>query len=302
MVVAPFPYLENSTMPTPIDFTLSLINEHQYALVDQVLFPDLPEAWGLIPLVPHGLEAEAQAKLLPALLPLFQLSPEVKAECFSAIQTAYDEGQALPIQTLLQSEADLPAMQHHWAKSLVMQSSSGKRALLRSYDPRVWIHLQWILTPEQLHTLYGPATTWTIFLPFENREWISYSAPNEAPQASASFGGTPLAYDDTTYSNIFDIQIINQVLQEQSKQTLEALSSTSHHIHDLIQQAKLYGLQRQDEQQCFVEHALAYGANFHLHPIIQTLLQTVDREEQTYLDATALLGPAQWASIQIATP
>lgn len=285
-------------MPTPIDFSLSLFNEHQYALVDQVLCPELPEAWGLIPLVPQGLEAEAQAKLLPALLPLFQLSPEVKAECFAAVQAAYEAQKPLPIQTLLQSEADLPAMQHHWAKHLVMQSSSGKRALLRSYDPRVWVHLQWMLIPEQQQALYGPVTAWTIFLPFQNREWISYSAPKEAPQASASFGGTPLVYDDTTYSNIFDIQIINRVLNLQAKKTLEDLSKTAQHIHASIQQARQYGLQRQDEQQCFAEQALEHGASFHQHPIIQTLLQNYDREEQSYVDASALLTPEQWASIQ----
>lgn len=282
-------------MPTPIDFTLSLFNAHQYALVDQVLFPDLPEAWSLIPLVPQGLEAEAQAKLLPALLPLNTLSSEVKAECFAAVQAAYEAQQPLPIQTLLKSDADVSTLQDHWAKHLVMQSSSGKRALLRSYDPRVWIHLQWIFTPEQLHTLYGPATEWTIFLPFQNREWISYSPPALGHVDSSA---DSLDYDDTTYSNIFDIQIINRVLNSQAKKTLEDLSQTAQQIHASIQQARQYGLQRQDEQQCFAEQALEHGVTFHQHPIIQTLLQNYDREEQTYVDATALLTPEQWASIQ----
>jgi hypothetical protein len=295
-VVALFPCLEKMTMPTPIDFTPSLFDEHQYALVDQVLFPDLPEAWGLVPLVPQGLEAEAQAKLLPALLPLAQLSPEVKADCFAAVQEALETGEPLPIQTLLHSEADLPAMQHHWANHLVMESSSGKRALLRSYDPRVWLHLQWMLTPEQLKALYGPTSTWTIFLPFQHQAWISYAPPTVG--TTAPHHSDALRYEDSTYNNIFDIQTINRVLEGQTKQPLDALNETSRHIHALIQQAKHYDLQQPDEQQCFVEQALEHGANFHLHPTIQTLLKTYDREEQSYVDATALLTPEQWADIQ----
>lgn len=284
-------------MPRINNFIPHLFEEHQYAIIDQVLAPDLPESWGLIPLVPEGLEKEAEAKLLPALLPLNPLSPELKTECFSALKAAYAADEPLPIQTLLKSEADVQTLKNHMENHLVMHAASGKRALLRSYDPRVWVHLQWILSAEQQQELYGPISTWSIFLPFHYEQWLSYDTP-KVDDAPFTPSAQPLSYSNATYQSIFRLETINRVFKQHLKPPLEALDDTARQLHDLMVQAEHDGLQRQDEQQCFVEQALQYGTNFHEHFIIQDLLKAYDREEQTYVDASALISPEQWATIQ----
>ncbi|CAN7634289.1 DUF4123 domain-containing protein [Trinickia sp. LjRoot230] len=71
-------------------------------------------------------------------------------------------------------------LQQHLAERLVLPKPTEGTAIFRFYDPRVFAHLQWILKPEQLGALMGPAARWTYL--DRNAGWVTVQgakSPND---------------------------------------------------------------------------------------------------------------------------
>lgn len=73
--------------------------------------------------------------------------------------------------------------------------------------------------------------------------------------------------------------------------------TASRRIDNLLQRAQAHGLQREDEQIAFAIHGMTIHPDFDRHPTINRLITTLDREEQTYCDAIAMLDTADWQNI-----
>jgi hypothetical protein len=276
----------------PPDLPFRLLDEHNYALVDQVLFPSIPSDWTLIPLVPRGLKLEAEAKLLPALLDLQAMSEAQRRSCFDLLEQAHLADEPLPLQCLLASSKPARVIAAHLRRHLVVSTPKGERALFRLYDPRVFVHLPWLLSPHHYAALFGPVSQWSAYLPFQPRAWHTFSPP----ETTTPPGVTPTV-SASQLSCLLRLQVINPLLSGLREMGLPDLLKTAQVLNALLERADAFGLQRNAELRLFAQHGLKYGMSFYQHPIIERLLNSYDRQEQTYCDACTLLTDEQWAEV-----
>ena len=296
------------TLLEDASFPLGLLQAHDHALIDRYVIGDAlrdiaaiaPELW---PVVPAGMEADADK--FPALLPLAALGDDARQALFALLEHAHDAQAALPIVCLFKSSASVKQLRWHWMQQMVVQTAQGKKFQLRSYVPSVFVQLQRFYTPAQLKALFGDISVWSIY---HDQRWHSLDAPDGLPTQSHLIGESQL-------EQLLRVQAINRTLAELNVQQdgdqmdgsvrphyrgadpagYFAISNT---IDELIVRAQTHGLAREDDQVQFALHGLSQHPHFDTHPRIRKLLSEMDSEEQTYLDATALLQPDDWQRIQ----
>ena len=301
-------------------FPFRLLKEHDYALVDRYLIGDSVHdiatiAPDLLPVVPTGMEADADK--FPTLLHLSELSDDALQALFALLERAHSAHEMLPIVCLFKCDDSIEQLRWHWMRKIVVQAAPpqklaapGQKFQLRSYVPSVLVQLQRIYTPAQFKALFGNIQVWSIY---HGQRWHSINAPPECASDHCLFEEAQLA-------QLLRIQAINRTLTElsarqDSAQTEDEMTSglprphyrpenpadfftMSHAIDNLIVRAQTHGLMREDDQVQFALHGLTQHLQFDAHPRIQKMLAEMDGQEQTYLDATALLQPDDWQRIQ----
>lgn len=266
-------------------YPVRLFNEHAYAMIDYVAIAQIPKEWPLVPLVPQGFEDEAY--LLPALLPLKEFTDGQRLDALEMLDQTHERGEALPIVTFLNSDADLEQMRRHCIRQLILSLPNRRKTLLRSYDPSVFAQLLWMFTPGQLLTLFGPICRWTTYL---NHRWQSARPPVH--------DGLPCGHVDLHQAEqLARIGMINRVLFQLAEEQRLMHEAVSRSIDMLLVRALDYGLTREKELVEFALNGMTVHPQFDHHPVIAQLLSTLDPAEQTYCDAVALLDAAAWKHI-----
>ncbi len=130
----------------------ALINPLQ---VDAALWSDLPVAV----LVPP--ELEAQAHLMPRLLDLNAMQEEAKIQLLDRALLQQQHSRFSYFSAMLVSGLPMAQMASRLSKRLVAGGPDASKALLRFYDPRVFRHLCWVLSPDQLSRLLSGIESWT---------------------------------------------------------------------------------------------------------------------------------------------
>lgn len=263
----------------------SYLDAHDYALIDQLSIDNIPADLHVLPLVPSELKNEAH--LLPLILPLHDLTEDARSTLIENEARTIATGQTPLICTLLASPADPKKLSGHLANRLLVHLSQGTKALLRYYDPRVFLQLQWILPKQQLCALFGPIETWPVMV---DNEWQKIKAP-VVDKAIWSM-------DATTSARLGRIGMINQTLARLPT----SLNGTRTQIGEqidryLVHAHSRYQLELDEDRVSFATHALSVNPNFDQHPIIKSLIGRLAQEQQTYSDATALLEESVWQSI-----
>jgi hypothetical protein len=285
-----------------------LLAQHDYAVVDHAAI--FPEPWHeelpLRRIVPQVLEESAH--LMPSLLPLRSLTAEQEPLLYENHEAAQQgrRGDLLScFFVLAQKEADPDALLQHLTDHLLLHSPQGY-ALLRYYDPRVFIHLRRLLEPGQMRALFGPFQTWTFRF---QEEWIRLSAPEapEAPEAPADEG--PWEFSEAQRQRLDRVGYINTALADWNKKLARPWHGLAEY-DQLAEQADRaivraqqdYQLKHSQDLSAFVRHTLRYGENFHLHPLIQELMRELPNEHAGYADISYQLEESDWAAIAAETP
>jgi hypothetical protein len=263
----------------------SLLDAHDYALIDQLAVANIPNDLPVLPLVPSELKKEAH--LLPLLLPLYELNEDTRSTLIENEARAIAIGQPPLISTLLASPADPKKLSIHLTERLVIRLSLRIKALLRYYDPRVFAQLQWILPKPQLCSLFGPIENWSIYL---DGAWQRI----DAPVVGAAIWST----DATMSARLERIGMINQALARLPSPRNGTRAQLGEQIDRFLVHARdCYQLNHDEDMVSFAVHALNVNPNFDQHPIIKSLIGRLAQEQQTYSDATALLDESVWQSI-----
>lgn len=266
-------------------YPIRLLRTHAYALVDrEALGGEVPPDWPLIPLVPRGLESDAQR--LPALLPLEEMAEAQRMDLLETLDNPLADD-PLPVVTLLDSDIDLEQMRVHWVNRLIVHLPGGQQALLRSYDPRVFAQLQWMSSPAQLAALFGPIRRWTIWL---DGRWQSIRPP-----AHDGLPGGAISAEQAAL--LARIGQINEVLFSLPEQQRHPHEKASRAIDALLVRAQANGLRREDDQRTFALRGMTVHPHFDRDPQVQTLLQNMADAEHTLAYAFAGLGDAYWRQI-----
>jgi len=266
-------------------YPIRLFKDHTYAIVEPEALSDWSMDLPLIPLVPQGLEKEKAQ--LPALLSMAALQPSLRLQLLEILAQAQQRKEHLPVVTFLDSEVQTERMRAHWARQMIVSLPNQKKALLRSYDPRVLAQLQWMCTASQLKTLFGPVKRWTIYL---DARWQSMAAPTAAPLSSLFLNKEQAAL-------LGRIEPINEVLYKLPEEKRIHTEPTSRVIDALLLRAQAHGLTRREDIVQFALDGMRIHPAFDSHPEIARLIAERDPQEQTYCDVMALLEDSTWERI-----
>jgi hypothetical protein len=286
-------------MTTPPTYP-ELLSRHDYAIVDHAAI--FPEPWHeelpLRRIVPRVLKESAH--LMPSLLSLRLLTAEQAAWLYDNHEAAR-QGRAGDVLSCLfilaQPGADPEPLLRHLADHLVLRSPQG-RALLRYYDPRVFIHLRRLLEPGQTRALFGPVQTWTFRF---QEEWIHLTA-REAPAAEGAW-----AVSEAQRQRLDRVGYINTALADWNKRLarpwngLAEYDQLAERAERAITRAQDYRLKQSHDLSAFVRHTLTYGENFHRHPLIQELIRDLPNGYAGYADVSHRLEASDWATIAAET-
>lgn len=266
---------------------LSLLAAHDFALIDQVAFDDLPTDLCVLHIVPRGLENDAH--LLPLLLPLKTLTPPQQIKLLEQHAATVEAGQAPWLGTLLATALDAEVIRDHLASRLIVKLELRDKALLRYHDPRAFMQLQWMFNPSQRQALHGPIHTWSVFL---DGEWRRLTAPTQATEHPT------WTFDALTSARLERIGLINQVITAlEQPAPIDRITLGQKIDRHLMRAHDLYNIERDEDRIAFALHALQVHPDFDRHHTIQSIIYGLPAKQSTYRDATALLDEGAWQQI-----
>lgn len=259
--------------------------DHQYAVIDRMRVPELPESWSHIELVSPMLAP--QAHLYPWLIPLHEL-PSIEWRTLMADLSRCADPTSSPTSVLLlSSPRPINIVRNLLVNALFLKDTNQKGHILRYYDPRVLFHLNWMLSPWQLFNQL-PAQEipyWTFWL---EGEWHTLAFP---ARVSCQPG-------DQTEIPLEQLQRCGQI-----NLTLEKLphsvdmaqrQESSRKIDALLVQAKTCGLPTQEDRIAFALHGLVQPEGFWMATKMAAFLALSRQAPDYYRDVTSNWDEHLW--------
>jgi len=118
--------------------------------------------WSDLPTVPLAQDTVAhQEHLVPRLLELRRLDDAVRVDLLERSRRHGRNSRHPYFSALLRTGASEWDVRAQLSRQLLTRAPDGSRALLRYYDPRVFRHLRWLLSDQQLRCLLGCVETWS---------------------------------------------------------------------------------------------------------------------------------------------
>lgn len=262
-----------------------LLLAHDHAVinplqVDAALWSDLP----VMPLMPH--KVEVRTELTPRLISLRGMSDTA---CITLLERAqrHEKYSRHPFfSALLVTDADTSDLTAHLSRRLGIRTPDGGSALLRYFDPRVFRHLDWLLTNAQMKLLMGRITRWS--WRDTAGDWQQYT-PVETPSVLSNFRLTPGQFDslqrlgllNKTLSQI-ERDVPDIALDDVSAKRVDALLREAHERHRLTDDAdrRLYAVQ-----------AMTVHGDIHRHPQFVQRLSRARECSGSYVAACRDLDP-----------
>ncbi|MDR3104215.1 MAG: DUF4123 domain-containing protein [Yokenella regensburgei] len=254
---------------------------HQYAVVDRVLFNQLPEALPAIELVTPL--TVSQTHIYPWLIPLREIGGSQWRNLLSDIRLASDPEKMPVICLLLKSELSPDAMKNSLLSMLFMMDEYKRQHILRFYDPRVLFHLHWMLRPWEFRSRFNTREipVWTFWL--EGR-WHTL-AFEQYPFFDASTATTP-------FNQIQHVGLINQVLAGLPlNPDISARQETSRRIDAILEQCPLF---TDADKVAFATQGVLYGEEFWKTKKMTELLKEARSEPGYYARLTSGWSDADW--------
>lgn len=223
----------------------------------------------------------AQAHLFPRLIATSDLSADQRAGLCEAAE-AWDQDTAF-LGALLRAERPVKP---HLTRALVISRPRSADRLLRFYDPRAYIHLRWMLTPDQQAALLGPATAWT--WPDRDGHWQTDDPAQGAERERAG------RYTPTQLAQFDRIEYIERGYRRLTDSHPDAVAP-AHKTYEkldrvLAEAMEEHGLRADRDLDLYVDHALTVHPHIQSHPAMQARLANVARG-QSYRGACRRLDP-----------
>ena len=246
-----------------------LFHDHAFALVDRMLFPadECPSGLHIAPLVPQRLKDSE--RMLPGLVSLGSLSDGLVATCLDLLAEQVAAGGPLLFSALLKTDASADAVAQHFRSTLVAKVLGGE-LYLRQFDPRLFVHYEWLLTPQQRVRLFGPVTGWTLHL---DGEWQTFAPPSEVKPAA----GWRLTAEQAARTE--DAQRINRAMASLPAGGIGLRRDRAQHGHLLLERARAHGLKAERCLTRFLEHGWTVHPRFDQHPEISRRLQRMSPDD-----------------------
>lgn len=261
-----------------------ILSEHNFALIDRVKHQNIEASWPVLELVSPLLRP--QAKLYPWLLPLNELSSDEWHRLLVQLGEAKNAQEPVCC-LLLQSHSTKEALRDKLIKALYFTDEQRKGYILRYYDPRVFSHLVWMLTPYLLaQTLpVREVEHWTFWL---EGKWHTVKLP-------LAFAWQPGDPHMLPVEQLQRCGLINQVLEQISPvDDMQQRQQVSQKIDGLIEQAGRLNFSDKHDQMAFALQGLKQSDAFWTAPKMAAFLRLAQKEAGLFYHGTESWDDARW--------
>ncbi|HGH4676151.1 TPA: DUF4123 domain-containing protein [Enterobacter bugandensis] len=259
--------------------------DHQYAVIDRMRVPELPESWPLIELVSPMLAP--QAHLYPWLIPLHEL-PSVEWKTLMADLSRCADPTSPPTSVLLlSSPRPTNIVRNLLVNALFLKDTNQQGHILRYYDPRVLFHLHWMLSPWQLfyHLPAQEIPYWTFWL---EGEWHTLAFPARVSCQPGDQTEIPLAQLQRCGQINLALEKLPPNLDMAQRQ------QSCRKIDALLVQAMTCGLPTQEDRIAFALHGLVQPEGFWMAPKMAAFLALSQQAPDYYRDVTSNWDENLW--------
>lgn len=259
--------------------------EHDFAIIDRMQHPDINKTWPVLELVSPMLKP--QAHLYPWLLPLKEMSAGEWKVLMEELGQA-DSSRTTPVCCLLlRSEQPSPEVRNQLIRALYFTDENHQGHILRYYDPRVFFHLCWMLSPWMCAQIFPShiVSHWTFWL--------------EGQWHTVTFPSVDTAQPDETRilprQQLQRCGLINEVLDRLPVHgDIVQREQVSQRIDALLQKAMELGLPTAEDQVSFAFHGLRLRDAFWSSPKFSTLLHQARNAPDFFHDETRLWDEERW--------
>lgn len=235
------------------------------------------------------------ATLMPVLLNLADVSADMRRALAHLMWRGAQRADPPVVCARLQGPAPIKDVVAHLAGCLIGTDHQQGRVLWRFYDPRVFMHMAWLLRPEQLHALYGPCETWGFAWA---GDWYELARP-PAPAPSDNTDPRPWWPDAKQWPTVDHVVDIEQVLARLVNFAKPSVIQAPHVDRLLRFAAEDLHVTSRTERQHYATHAAAFGHRFEDHSKLNALWPVVARGEMTLRQAMAQLTMDDWKLMTI---
>jgi Domain of unknown function (DUF4123) len=226
--------------------------------------------------------------MFPYLLPLYLLAVAERGEIFGLLAERLRSAEPPLFCALLKSDAGTETLVRHLSRaSLVRPLNEPTSQQLRYHDPRVLVHLAWILDAAQQAAWLGPIAAWAAPL---GERWFQLSPP------LASEATTAVRWKREQWRQIRRIGTINAVLAD-DRAPDDDVATLSMRIDALLQAADDAGLAEAEDAVAFALHGLNSHPDFYHHPALARLLKPCAGQPGRYRRLSRRLTAGDWQAI-----
>jgi Domain of unknown function (DUF4123) len=267
------------SMPDVLIIEHRLLDEHTFLLLDMAhVKTDFWRSLPGIPIVPR--ELVDKVAILPRLVTIAELDQAQRGKILDAL-LAKPNGRSLPAAALLATDASADRIIVHLRSRMIVSPPAQEKIWFRFYDPRVFRHLLWMATPDQLATLFGPTRAWT--WRDAQGSWHRSSPPPDG-QAALQF----LARD-LDFVRIRWLEQCLQVLREDVPGFVDDPDNQqARRVNALIDAALAHGLSDEADVRLYVTQAVRFHPQIHHHPELVLRLRAV-ADDDSYVGACSNL-------------
>jgi hypothetical protein len=298
---------------------IPLLPESGYLLLDPGAFSDTAELDFLQPLVCKPTNWGRDFASLPAIVDLAQCDVGQRGWLVSVINSEHESRQRMPLTrpgvcAYIEASVDANALASHLADQMLVLpvEKSGHRALAgalwRFFDPRVFANLCWMLEPDHLAALAGPASRWVF--PWLD-SWYEFNGIDvglpkldiEPNVGSRERIGGFARIDLDMWERAQRIATINQTLARlclaaelpwQDKVAVAALVESA-----LTEAERRLHWKQTEDQINYAEHIARYGATFRDQPKLADRWARLEARTETMScsELIALLSPEEYGAL-----
>lgn len=249
-----------------------------YALINPLQVPldqrrDLPT----IRLSPQGLERHG--RMMPLLLRLNALPETQRLELMERsdyLGLHYD----MPLfAALLECKADIPILKAHLLSRMIVKRRTGPSAWLRFHDPRVYRHLRWLLSTDQMTGLMGPIEHWTWYEPLM-AQWHTQRRPD-------GNGLRNLFVADDLWMRLERLEDLNVALRNLANDDTPTDDDTAQRLLDGLLDARQRGLTQTEDVLLYARQYLQHGPDWHGNEVAKRCIRQAVERRSSYISAWA---------------